>query len=89
MKKLLIALATGLMLVSGTALAAVNVNTASADELAQLEADAKDELEALRAMPVAPPEIEERSIRPRKSDLAVDSLALCWLPFRGGEPAWR
>lgn len=58
-------------------------------ELAQLEADAKDELEALRAMPVAPPEIEERSIRPRKSDLAVDSLALCWLPYRGGEPAWR
>ena len=37
MKKLLLALATGLMLVSGAALAAVNVNTASADELAQLD----------------------------------------------------
>lgn len=62
-------------------------------ELRALEAEAKDELEALRAMPVAPPAIEERLIRPRKSDLTVDSLALCWLPYRisdGGEatPGW-
>lgn len=37
MKKLLLALAVALTLISGAALAAVNINTATADELAQLD----------------------------------------------------
>ncbi len=54
------------------------------NELAALETELAAELERLRASFEREPEPEEVAIRPRKSDLAVDRVALVWVPWRVG-----
>ena len=63
-------------------------------KLADIEAELKEKLDALRD-PVDPAsfELDHMPQRPRKSDIAVSSLRLVWLPFKVGrsgiaEPAY-
>ncbi len=54
-----------------------------------LEADLEEEL-AARSATTDPltEKLERVSVRPKKSDINVRSLALVWRPYRGGSPAW-
>jgi hypothetical protein len=53
------------------------------ERLDALQAEFDAEITTLQE-PVSPErlEIEKRSIRPRKSDISVGSIALCWTPWR-------
>jgi hypothetical protein len=53
-------------------------------ELADLEAELAGELDDLRASFDREPELEELVIQPRKSDLAVERIALVWIPDGAG-----
>ncbi len=33
-------------------------------------------------------ELELVTLRPKKTDIAVQLVSLAWAPFRGGQPAW-
>ena len=33
-------------------------------------------------------EMEMVTLRPKKTDIAVQLVSLAWAPFRGGQPAW-
>jgi hypothetical protein len=63
-------------------------------ELEELEAGLAREIEALRAAHDAgPPALETIEIRPRKSDIQIDGLALVWMPWSVdadgiATPAW-
>ncbi|MFK7986432.1 MAG: ATP-binding protein [Sandaracinaceae bacterium] len=57
-------------------------------ELVALSAEARVELKALQTSPLEPPAVEERAVKPTKSDLSVDELTLVWVPYREGRPAW-
>jgi hypothetical protein len=67
---------------------------ALAQQLEALEAEFAEEVEAARTLAdAAEPACEELAIRPRRTDLAVERLALVWTPWRVGregtaEPAW-
>ena len=53
------------------------------DKLAELEQEAKDEIEKIQqSIRVDNMELESLEIRPRKSDISVQRLSLIWAPYR-------
>ncbi|MHC5004265.1 MAG: ATP-binding protein, partial [Planctomycetota bacterium] len=53
------------------------------EKLAALEAELQDELDGVKKrLDSTAMELEELSVAPRKTDLAVDRLALAWTPWR-------
>jgi len=64
------------------------------EALRALHEEARDELSALKDAPLQAPVIESREVPPRKRDLEVVDLAICWIPYRRGpdgisREAWR
>jgi hypothetical protein len=60
------------------------------DQLTDLQAQLTSETDALKAScDPASLAIESYSVKPRKSDIAVEQVTLAWLPFGAdGQPAW-
>jgi hypothetical protein len=58
-------------------------------QIAALEGELEAELDA-RATATDPvtEKLENVSLRPKKTDIGVRRVALVWLPYRGGSPAW-
>ena len=59
------------------------------DQIRQLDAELQAEIDAsAAATDPATEKLESLSLRPKKTDVTVRRVALLWLPYRGGEPAF-
>ncbi len=63
---------------------------ALAEDLAELEVELREEIEELEAKyDPDRAEMEPLTVKPYKKDIAVELVALLWLPFdERGKPAW-
>ncbi len=59
-------------------------------QIAALEGELQAELDAqASASDPLSETLEKVALRPKKTDITVRRVGLVWLPYRGGDPAWR